>query len=150
MGAKVKDEEIKKDIQTADSIDLVVSFIKFTGLRLLYDKLKKFIAKKRAKLRILTTTYMGATDVKAIKTLMDLKELGNVEIKASFNTNDERLHAKAYIFKRENGFDTAYIGSSNISRSALTKGLEWNMRVTNVENPHIIRSTQATFRLTGG
>ena len=58
---------------------------------------------------------------------------------------DERLHAKAYIFKRENGFDTAYIGSSNISRSALTKGLEWNLRVTNVENPHIIRSTQATF-----
>ena len=139
------DEEIKKDIQTADSIDLVVSFIKFTGLRLLYDEIKKFVAKKGAKLRILTTTYMGATDVKAIKTLMDLKELGDVEIKASFNKDDERLHAKAYIFKRENGFDTAYIGSSNISRSALTKGLEWNMRVTNVENPHIIRSTQATF-----
>jgi len=88
---------------------------------------------------------MGATDVKAIKKLVDLKVLGDVKIKASFNTNDERLHAKAYIFKRENGFDTAYIGSSNISRSALTKGLEWNLRVTNVENPHIIRSTQATF-----
>lgn len=139
------DEEIKKDIQTADSIDLVVSFIKFTGLRILYDELKKFVTKNDSKLRILTTTYMGATDVKAIKMLMGLKELGDVKIKASFNTNDERLHAKAYIFKRENGFDTAYIGSSNISRSALTKGLEWNLRVTNVENPHIIRSTQATF-----
>ena len=139
------DEEIKKDIQTSDSIDLVVSFIKFTGLRLLYDELKRFVAKKGSKLRILTTTYMGATDVKAVKMLMDLKETGNVQIKVSFNTNDERLHAKAYIFKRENGFDTAYIGSSNISRSALTKGLEWNLRVTNVENPHIIRSTQATF-----
>ena len=139
------DEEIKKDIQTADSIDLVVSFIKFTGLRLIYDELKKFLSKKEAKLRILTTTYMGATDVKAVKSLLDLKNIGNVEIKASYNTNDERLHAKAYIFKRENGFDTAYIGSSNISHSALTKGLEWNMRVTNIENPHIIRSTQATF-----
>ena len=139
------DEEIKKDIQTADSIDLVVSFIKFSGLRLIYDELKRFLAKRGAKLRILTTTYTGATDVKAVKTLMDLKELGDVTIKASFNKDDERLHAKAYIFKRENGFDTAYIGSSNISRSALTKGLEWNMRVTNVENPHIIRSTQATF-----
>ena len=139
------DEEIKKDIQTADSIDLVVSFIKFTGLRLLYDELMKFVSKRGSRLRILTTTYMGATDVKAIKKLVDLKVLGDVKIKASFNTNDERLHAKAYIFKRENGFDTAYIGSSNISRSALTKGLEWNLRVTNVENPHIIRSTQATF-----
>ncbi len=139
------DEEIKKDIQTADNIDLVVSFIKFTGLRLLYNELKEFVKKKGTKLRILTTTYMGATDVKAVKMLMDLKELGDVEIKASYNTNDERLHAKAYIFKRENGFDTAYIGSSNISHSALTKGLEWNLRVTNVENSHIIRSTQATF-----
>lgn len=139
------DEEIKKDIQTADNIDLVVSFIKFSGLRLIYDELKRFLAKNGAKLRILTTTYTGATDVKAVKWLMDLKELGDVDIKASFNTNDERLHAKAYIFKRENGFDTAYIGSSNISRTALTKGLEWNMRITNVENPHIIRSTQATF-----
>lgn len=139
------DEEIKKDIQTADNIDLVVSFIKFTGLRLLYDELMKFVSKKGTILRILTTTYMGATDVKAIKKLMDLKVLGDVKIKASFNTNDERLHAKAYIFKRENGFDTAYIGSSNISCSALTKGLEWNLRVTNVENSHIIRSTQATF-----
>lgn len=139
------DEEIKKDIQTADSIDLVVSFIKFTGLRLLYEELRKFVSKKGTKLRIITTTYMGATDVKAIKALIELKELGDVKIKASYNTNDERLHAKAYIFKRENGFDTAYIGSSNISRSALTKGLEWNLRVTNIENPHIIRSTQATF-----
>ena len=139
------DEEIKKDIQTADSIDLIVSFIKFSGLRLIYEELKRFLAKNGAKLRILTTTYTGATDVKAIKWLMDLKELGDVDIKVSFNTNDERLHAKAYIFKRENGFDTAYIGSSNISRTALTKGLEWNMRITNVENPHIIRSTQATF-----
>ena len=139
------DEEIKKDIQTADNIDLVVSFIKFTGLRLLYNELKEFVKKKGTKLRILTTTYMGATDVKAIKMLFDLKELGDVEIKASYNKDDERLHAKAYIFKRENGFDTAYIGSSNISRSALTKGLEWNLRITNVENSHIIRSTQATF-----
>ena len=138
-------EEIKKDIQTADSIDLVVSFIKFTGLRLLYNELKEFVKKRGTKLRILTTTYMGATDVKAVKMLLDLKELGDVEIKASYNRKDERLHAKAYIFKRENGFDTAYIGSSNISRSALTKGLEWNLRVTNVENSHIIRSTQATF-----
>ena len=106
------DEEIKKDIQTADSIDLIVSFIKFSGLRLIYEELKRFLAKNGAKLRILTTTYTGATDVKAIKWLMDLKELGDVDIKVSFNTNDERLHAKAYIFKRENGFDTAYIGSS--------------------------------------
>lgn len=139
------DDEIKRDIQTADKIDFVVSFIKFEGLRLIYQYLKDFLGNQGARLRILTTTYMGATDPKAIRKLFELKEFGNVEIRASFNTKQERLHAKAYIFSRNNGFDTAYIGSSNLSRSALTKGLEWNMRVTSTENSHIINKTRATF-----
>lgn len=139
------DDEIKRDIQTADQIDFVVSFIKFEGIRLIYQYLKEFLTKPGAKLRILTTTYMGATDPKAIIKLYELNELGDIEIRASFNTNQERLHAKAYIFSRNSGFDTAYIGSSNLSRSALTKGLEWNMRVTSVENSHIINKTKATF-----
>lgn len=138
-------DEIKRDIQTADQIDLVVSFIKFEGLRLLYQHLKDFLSLHGTKLRVLTTTYMGATDPKAIRKLFELKQCGNVEIRASFNVNQERLHAKAYIFSRNNGFDTAYIGSSNISRTALTKGLEWNMRVTSIENAHIINKTKATF-----
>lgn len=139
------EEEVRKDIQTADKIDLIVSFIKFEGLRLLIDDLKNFVKKPGTKLRVLTTTYVGATDPKAIKALYDLSSIGDVEIRASYNTKQERLHAKAYIFIRENNYDTAYIGSSNISRSALTKGLEWNMRVTSVENPHIINKTKATF-----
>ena len=139
------DDEIRRDIQTADSIDLLVSFIKFEGLRLLIQNLRDFVQRPNTKLRVMTTTYMGATDPKAIRALYELREFGNVEIKASFNTNQERLHAKAYIFSRENGFDTAYIGSSNMSRSALTKGLEWNMRVTHVENAHILNKTKATF-----
>ncbi len=139
------DDEIKRDIQTADKIDFVVSFIKFEGLRLIYQDLKDFLSRPGAKLRVMTTTYMGATDPKAIRKLYELKEIGDVEIRASFNNNQERLHAKAYIFNRNNGFDTAYIGSSNLSRTALTKGLEWNMRVTSIENAHIINKTKATF-----
>lgn len=140
------DDEIKRDIHTADEIDLVVSFIKYQGLRLIYDDLLEFVRRPGTKLRVMTTTYMGATDPKALSKIFDLKQLGgNVEIKASFNSNQERLHAKAYIFKRNSGFDTAYIGSSNLSRSALTKGLEWNMRITSVENKHIIKKTLATF-----
>lgn len=139
------DDEIKRDIQTADEINFVVSFIKHEGLRLIYQYLKDFLGNSGAKLRILTTTYMGATDPKAIRKLYELKEFGDVEIRASFNTNQERLHAKAYIFSRNSGFDTAYIGSSNLSRTALTKGLEWNMRVTSIENSHIINKTKATF-----
>lgn len=139
------DDEVRRDIQTADQIDLVVSFIKFEGLRLLIDELRKFVQRTGTRLRVITTTYMGATDPKAIRRLYELMQLGDVSIRASFNTQQERLHAKAYIFNRHNGFNTAYIGSSNLSRSALTKGLEWNMRVTSVENPHIINKTKATF-----
>lgn len=139
------DDEVRRDIQTADQIDLVVSFIKFEGLRLLIDELKKFVQRSGTRLRVITTTYMGATDPKAIRRLYELAQIGDVMIRASFNTQQERLHAKAYIFNRHNGFNTAYIGSSNLSRSALTKGLEWNMRVTSVENPHIINKTKATF-----
>lgn len=139
------DEELRRDILTADHIDLVVSFIKFEGLRLLYDTLAQFLRRQGTSLRVLTTTYMGATDPKAIQRLLELGKAYDVKIKASFNTNQERLHAKAYIFHRNNGMDTAYIGSSNMSRSALTKGLEWNMRVTSMENAHIIAKTSAAF-----
>ena len=139
------DDEVRRDIQTADDIDLVVSFIKFEGLRLLIEDLRDFVSRGNTHLRIMTTTYMGATDPKAVRLLYELKTYGNVEIKASFNTKQERLHAKAYIFSRRSNFDTAYIGSSNISRSALTKGLEWNMRITTIENEHIINKTKATF-----
>ena len=139
------DDEVRRDIQTADEVDLVVSFIKFEGLRLLIDDLREFVKRGNTRLRVMTTTYMGTTDPKAVRMLYGLCQYGNVQIRASFNTKQERLHAKSYIFSRNSSFDTAYIGSSNISRSALTKGLEWNMRVTSVENAHIINKTKATF-----
>ena len=136
--------EIERDIESADRICLIVSFLKLSGINLFYDHLKKFCEHPAHKLRIITTTYCGVTEAKAVERLASLP---NTEIRISYNTKIERLHAKSYIFERNSGFNTAYIGSSNLSKSAQTDGLEWNIRVTNVENPHIIKTALATFNI---
>ena len=137
-------EEIRREIASADEICFIVSFLKVSGVRIILDELKKFCQKEGSRLRIITTTYCGATQPKAIE---QLAELPNTEIRISYNTDIERLHAKSYIFVRNSGMDTAYIGSSNLSKSAQTEGLEWNIRVTNAENPHIIKTALATFEM---
>ena len=136
--------EIERDIESADTISLIVSFLKLSGVNLIYDQLKKFCEHPGHRLRIITTTYCGVTEAKAVERLASLP---NTEIRISYNASIERLHAKSYIFERNSGLSTAYIGSSNLSKSAQTDGLEWNIRVTNVENPHIIKTALATFNI---
>ncbi len=135
-------EEIRREIESADRIYFIVSFLKLSGLRIMLDDLRRFCEREGTSLRIITTTYCGITEAKALE---QLAALPNSEIRISYNTDIERLHAKAYIFERNSEMHTAYIGSSNLSKSAQTDGLEWNIRVTNEENPHIIRTALATF-----
>ncbi len=136
--------ELKKDIASADRIYIIVSFLRLSGLHLIYDALEDFCSQENHELKVITTTYCGITEAKAVE---QLSKLPRTEIHISYNTKIERLHAKSYIFERNSGFSTAYIGSSNLSKSAQTDGLEWNIRVTNVENPHIIKTALATFNI---
>ncbi|KOO56976.1 restriction endonuclease subunit R [Rheinheimera sp. KL1] len=135
------ESELKREILSADKIYWLVSFIKWTGIRVFRNELESF-ARSGRELKIITTSYMGATDAKAVEYLASLP---NTEVKLSYNTERERLHAKSYLFLRHTGFHTGYIGSSNLSHSALTNGLEWNLKITSQEIPHIIDKSLSTF-----
>ncbi|MGJ9422664.1 DUF3427 domain-containing protein [Aeromicrobium sp. CF3.5] len=133
--------EVGAELRTADSVDLICAFIRWTGLRTIADALTE--AKRRGTpLRVLTTTYMGATERKAIDRLV--RDYG-AEVRISYETQSTRLHAKAWLFHRHTGFGTAYIGSSNLSQAAMLDGLEWNVRVSNHRDPHVIQKFATTY-----
>lgn len=133
--------ELQKEIASSNEIRLMVSFIKKRGLALLLPQLKEFTS-RGGQLRVVTTTYMQATDYEAI---IQLSSLRNTQIKISYDITSERLHAKAYIFLRDTGFHTAYVGSSNLSEQALDTGAEWNVKVTQFEQPRMIRTIGYAF-----
>jgi superfamily II DNA or RNA helicase len=133
--------ELAEEMRSADGVDVLVSFIKWSGLRLLRDAFED-LRDRDIPVRLITTSYMGASDVNAIEWLAGLP---NVEVRISYDTERTRLHAKAWHFRRHSGFSTAYIGSANMSHVAMTSGLEWNLKVTAQDMRHILEKFTVEF-----
>lgn len=133
--------ELRREIASADEIWLLVSFVKWSGLRLLMDALQEF-ADRGGKLRAITTTYVGATDPKAVEALASLP---GAEVRVSYDTKRTRLHAKAYVFRRKTGYTTAYVGSSNLTNPAMTSGLEWNLKISRADEADALDKIEGTF-----
>ncbi|MSZ77634.1 MAG: DEAD/DEAH box helicase, partial [Actinobacteria bacterium] len=133
--------ELRAEIDTADAVDLLCAFVKWHGLRLLEVELGR-LHRRDAPLRVITTTYMGATERAALDRLV--RELG-AEIRIQFDAARTRLHAKAWMFRRQTRYDTAYVGSSNLSRAALLDGVEWNVRLSRVATPSLLDKFRGTF-----
>jgi superfamily II DNA or RNA helicase len=131
--------EIIKELASAESVDLISAFIKWNGLRVVRGALETLLA-RGGRVRVITTTYIGATDRRAIDELVRM----GAQVRVSYDTRMTRLHAKAWLFNRGH-LSTAYIGSSNLSKSALIDGLEWNVRIARSEQPHLVDTFAATF-----
>lgn len=133
--------ELRAELASADRVDLLCAFIKWHGLRVIEDQLTA-LRDRGVPLRVVTTTYMGATERRALD---ELTKRFNAEVRITYEKASTRLHAKAWLFRRHSGYDTAFVGSSNLSRSALVDGLEWNVRLSGVATPQLIRKFEATF-----
>jgi superfamily II DNA or RNA helicase/HKD family nuclease len=131
---------LEREMHSADRIDLLCAFIRWNGLRTLRSTLQAHRQAARP-LRVITTVYTGSTERRAL----DWLALIGADVKVSYDTRTTRLHAKAWLFERFSGYSTAFIGSSNLTHSALLDGVEWNVRLAQASTPHLIDKFKAAF-----
>ncbi|MGE3288371.1 MAG: DUF3427 domain-containing protein [Pseudonocardia sp.] len=133
--------ELRGELATADQVDLLCAFIRWPGIAVLADALDE-LHDRGVPIRVITTTYRGATQRRAVDELV--RRYG-AQVKIRYDDRSTRLHAKAWLIRRRSGFDTGYVGSSNLSRSAMLDGLEWNVRISAVATPTLVRQFEAAF-----
>ena len=140
VGQPTIGRELERELRSAESVDLICAFVIWSGVRLLREPLAELV-ERGGRFRLITTTYMAATEPRA---LIALHELG-AEIRLAYDAQTTKLHAKSWILERPGGLSTAFVGSSNLSRTALHDGLEWNVRLAEADSPRLLERIRATF-----
>ncbi|MCC6265110.1 MAG: DUF3427 domain-containing protein [Bryobacterales bacterium] len=133
--------ELERELRTADRVLMIVSFLQWRGWQRLRDAFED-LARLEKPVRILTTTYIGATDYRALEAL---SRLPNVQLRISLDGRRRRLHAKSWLFERANGFSSVYVGSANLSAPALEDGIEWTVKLSEVDSAHIVDRFRGAF-----
>ena len=133
--------QLINSLKQADSVDIVVSFLMESGVRMLLSELENAF-KRGAKIRILTGNYLGITQPSALYLIKH--KLGEQVDLRFYNEKNRSFHPKSYMFHYKE-YSTIYIGSSNISRSALTSGIEWNYRFSSKTDPQNYEKFYNTF-----
>lgn len=131
---------LQGEVDCAVNVDLICAFVGFTGLSALRQHLAG-VVQRGGRLRVITSTYLGATSAKAIDELVGM----GAEVKINYQGHATKLHAKAWYFERGHGIDTAMVGSSNMSDAAFFTGLEWNVRLSQSDSPNVLNRVRQTF-----
>lgn len=132
--------ELIGEMPSAHRIDVLMAFVRLSGIRPMLDGLRRHVD-GGGRVRLLTTTYTNSTQLEALEVL----EEAGAEVRVSYDTTTTRLHAKSWLFHRARGMSTAYVGSSNLTHSAMVPGLEWNVRLSAVRNPDVVNRMGAVF-----
>jgi superfamily II DNA or RNA helicase/HKD family nuclease len=132
--------ELRAELATADSVDAICAFVIWTGVRHLRESIAD-VVQRGGRIRVITTTYMGTTEKRAVDELFNL----GAEVRVAMDARTTKLHAKAWLLERASGLTTAFVGSSNLSHSALFDGLEWNVRLSSLDAAHVIDRVRMMF-----
>lgn len=132
--------ELRAELASADAVDLICAFVIWSGVRHLREALAA-VVERGGRVRVITTTYMGATEKRAVDELFAL----GAQIRIALDARTTKLHAKAWLLERASGLSTAFVGSSNLSHTALFDGLEWNVRLSSMDAAHVIDRVRMTF-----
>ena len=132
--------ELRGELASADSVDLLCAFVIWSGVRHLRDALAA-LRDRGGRVRVITTTYMGATEKRAVDELFNL----GAEVRVALDARTTKLHAKSWLLERDSGLTTAFVGSSNLSHTALFDGLEWNVRLSAGDAAHVIDRIRMMF-----
>ena len=129
-----------EELRCAHNVDLICAFVGWTGFEPLRSEFQSLLD-RGGRLRVITSTYLGATSARALDEFVKL----GAEVRVNYQGQKTKLHAKAWLFHRPNELDTALVGSSNLSEAALVSGLEWNVRLARSDAPGVFSRIRQTF-----